>query len=505
MVTYTKRFSRSLTLATLLLFFLFPTPPASADIAPPPPPMAGSIQPRTGETQVRMLAETVQIDVAATTGTQAPAAKVSAVFTMRNLGTVEEKMEVRFPLNLLFPSYQGDFNECVYPQGGYPEISSFTAQVGGKPARVTTTYQRLLDLFGQNPKDVACWANFSVTFPAQQDVSIEVSYRAEGYLAWNVSGLVQFPYVLVTGGGWAGTIGTANITLRAPYELTAQTLMEYWPENAVLAGRELLWHFEELEPDFNISATLVNPSVWDRVLKERQNVEKNPRDGEAWGRLGKAYKESIMMPRGYRWDEGAAEIYQLSKEAYEKSVALLPKDADWHYGYAELLSWNTSFSSFGTPEDVRDDLVKALDQLRLALEINPRHARARTALEDLSSWYSFTGPIVDLSGNVPIYLALTTTPTVAPTQIPSPTSTPPPSPTIPTTQTLPPPPPTATITAAVQASSTLAQVVEETIPPTPAPSGKSSAGRGLCGAGLLPAVGLVALSIWKRRLPGGNN
>lgn len=273
--------------------------------------------------------------------------------------------------------------------------------------------------------------------------------------------------------------------------------MAYEPPGAELAGRELRWHFEDIEPDFNTTATLVNPALWARVLKERQNVEKAPQDGEAWGRLGKAYKESIMMPRGYRWDAGAAEVYQLSKDAYKKSVTLLPRDAEWHFGYADLLWWNTYFFSFGSMEDLRDDLVQALDQLRLALEINPRHARARAALEEFGGWYAYTGPIVDLSGEVPVYLALTTTPTVIPTGTPAPTDTPPPSPTVPATETVR-PTPTPTATAAITASLTATQAAEETLLPASTPAGKS-AGKGFCAAGLLPAAALVVLGLRRKK------
>lgn len=489
-----------ISLAAVLLLLLVPAHSARADIAPPPPPAAGNVQPNAGETKVRMMAETVLLDVAAVTGTQAPYAKVSASFTMRNLGEAEERMQVRFPLNLQYPHYQGDYDECVYPEGGFPEISSFTAKVDGKSARVTTDYERITDWTGENTKDVACWATFPVTFPAQQDVFIEVSYRSEGYFGWTTTGLVEFPYVLITGAGWAGTIGSADITLRAPHELNTLNVMGYEPEGAVVSGREIRWHFEEIEPNYNISATLVNPSVWARVLKERQNVEKTPLDGEAWGRLAKAYKESIIMPRGYRWDAGAAEVYRLSKEAYAKSVTLLPKDADWHYGYGELLWWNTYFASFGSNEELRNDLVLALDQLRLALEINPGHARSRAALEEFGGWYAYSGPIVDLSADPPIFLALTTTPTVIPTRPPIPTQTPLPSPTVPATKTVPPTPnPTPTVTAAVtvEAPATAAQVVEPTVPPTSAPAGKNT-GRGACAAGLLPVAALVLVSLKKR-------
>jgi tetratricopeptide (TPR) repeat protein len=75
---------------------------------------------------------------------------------------------------------------------------------------------------------------------------------------------------------------------------------------------------------------------------------KNPNDGEAWGRLAKAYKEVVKMPKGYlREDPAGIELYALSKDAYEKCLALLPNDPLWHYGYADLLWAHYYFGVIG--------------------------------------------------------------------------------------------------------------------------------------------------------------
>jgi cytochrome c-type biogenesis protein CcmH/NrfG len=38
-----------------------------------------------------------------------------------------------------------------------------------------------------------------------------------------------------------------------------------------------------------------------------------------------------------RQDSSGLKMLQLSEEAYQRAVSLLPNDADWHYGYADLL------------------------------------------------------------------------------------------------------------------------------------------------------------------------
>jgi len=185
---------------------------------------------------------------------------------------------------------------------------------------------------------------------------------------------------------------------------------DYEPEHVTIDGREARFFYEDFEPQENVSVTIVNPELWQRIEKERAAVAANPGDGEAWGRLGKAYKEAIKMNRGWRWDEGAKRLFRMSVEAYEKCLALKPQDYDWHAGYAELLWWNAQFDGFGSNLEKRDWLVKAADSVRQSLELNPNQALARAILAEMQ-------PLVDLSGPEPVYLILTQTPTPRPTEI----------------------------------------------------------------------------------------
>jgi len=102
------------------------TNPALADIAPPGRPPGADILPGDETTRVRMVAETVTLDIlddpAANTLGQA---ETHAVFTMRNIGTADEQMEVRFPLSYWDYS-SGDKRDT------YPEIGDFKAFENGK-------------------------------------------------------------------------------------------------------------------------------------------------------------------------------------------------------------------------------------------------------------------------------------------------------------------------------------------------------------------------------------
>ena len=90
---------------------------------------------------------------------------------------------------------------------------------------------------------------------------------------------------------------------------------------ATLNGHELRWHYENLEPTSknNLEVSLIWPNDWQGLLAKQQTVEKNPNDGEAWGQLGKAYKELIFYHHDMRQDEGGEEMYRNSVVAYDKA------------------------------------------------------------------------------------------------------------------------------------------------------------------------------------------
>jgi len=265
-----------LILMILVLSLAYPSR-ARADIAPPYYPPGANPSPGSETTQVSMLAETVLIDVLA----KAPSnslgqAKVTADFTMRNLGDEAETLAVRFPISA------NDGRSKVN------EIKNLQVEVNGKPVRT----RRIggADPYFSSEDDIP-WAEFDVKFPPGKDINIRVSYLldATGYPPF-----AAFYYILETGAGWKGPIGSADLTVRLPYEATPQNVLltEHtgWSQTtpgAVLDGREVRWRYDKLEPsrENNLEISLVQPSYWQKVLTEQANTERNPQDGEAWGRL----------------------------------------------------------------------------------------------------------------------------------------------------------------------------------------------------------------------------
>ncbi len=355
-----------------------------ADIAPPHNPPGSNLEPESETTQVRMVAETVVVDVLQA---DPPKAKFSADFTMLNLGHETENLAVRFPLSASDGS------------GKYPEIKNVGIRVNGK----ATNFRRVdgPEINYHREDTLVPWAEFTVSFPSPDEkVEIRVSYDLEG-TGYPNEFQTSFYYVMSTGAGWKGTIGSADIILRLPYEASPLNVIIPDEEigDATFDGKEVSWSFTDFEPtrEHDFVFNIVKPSVWNRVVTERENTDQNPKDGEAWGRLGKAYKEACFASaKGYpRSDESAYLLYILSRGAYEDALARLPDDGLWHAGYAELLLTYNEFQ--WKLETFPEDKKLGYQELELAYQLAPNEPIVQEladmyAKRNSDGTYDFTAP-----------------------------------------------------------------------------------------------------------------
>ncbi|MBK8419017.1 hypothetical protein [Candidatus Villigracilis saccharophilus] len=115
---------RLILIFSMLALFIFPSA-VQADVAPPINPPGSNLQPGTESTQVRMVAETVLVDVQKDLDLRSLGnAIVTADFTMRNLGNDPESMAVRFPI----AAQNGRFE--------YPEIADLKISVDRKRSSI---------------------------------------------------------------------------------------------------------------------------------------------------------------------------------------------------------------------------------------------------------------------------------------------------------------------------------------------------------------------------------
>jgi hypothetical protein len=200
-----KRMLKFLAAVALALGIFMPgSLPARADVAPPESPPGSTLLPGSESTQVRMVAETVTLEVSVDPAdARGAVAKTTAQFTMRNLGSETEQLQVRFPLRF-----------TMWPDERYPEIADLQVRVDGVKVptqKAILNYHEVRDLWSQDV-DMP-WRVFEVSFPPSRDVSIEVNYSVHGFGYYPYQ---AFRYVLQTGAGWKDTIGSADIIVKLP-------------------------------------------------------------------------------------------------------------------------------------------------------------------------------------------------------------------------------------------------------------------------------------------------
>jgi hypothetical protein len=429
--------------------------PASADVAPPASPPGANLLPGGETTMVRMEAETVVLDVQRRSPRGGEGeAKVTADFMMHNLGQVEERMDVRFPLSFWDGSSDG--------WGNFPEIGQVKVTVAG---RTVDGRRQMGPAYGRSSTVEIPWLVFPVRFPAGADVPIRLTYTAEGM---GETGFVAFKYILETGAGWNGTIGSADIIVRLPYQASNQNVIfdeqigySMTTPGGQIEGREIGWHYDDLEPtsEQNLEVSLVKPAYWEALVQAQDQTGQNPRDGEAWGQQGKAAKEIIRLRRGYRQDAGGQDLYRLSLQAYEQAVNLLPDDALWHLGFADLVFEHYYWHVHMAGSRDLSEMLLAAQQIRQAYALKPDDQRILDMLDEIT--YSLPGAVMNEGGTYD-FLILTATPAPDSTFFPAFFATPSPTasatnvPPSPTATTLPPvsptPPPAGGMTPAPRGS-----------------------------------------------------
>jgi hypothetical protein len=350
-----RRFLPTLLLAAWLVLVL---PIAvQADVAPPLQPPGFNPAPGAELTQVRMLSETVTVEVM---DVDPPQAHFNADFTLRNLGGNAESMAVRFPIAV----NDGWFNLV--------EIRNFEVRVAGQ----TVPFERIQGpepLYGFEDESVP-WAAFDVTFPPGEDVLISVAYDLDG-TGYEGETNTRFYYILSTGAGWKGSIGSGEIILRLPYDANPQNvILSEYQDAPEFSGRDVIWSFSELEPTTgdNLAFEIVKPQVWDSILAGLKAVGRNGNDGQAYGRLGQAYSQALFAStKGYpRTDAGASPLYAWSRQAYERAVSLEPQDGPIHASYAELLL-DFHYWQYFQDTTYTADLHRGLQELEQANRLAP--------------------------------------------------------------------------------------------------------------------------------------
>jgi hypothetical protein len=420
---------------------------ARSDAAPPREPPAGNVWPAAGTTMVQMTAENVTLWIRPASG-KGYVAAVTADFNFRNQGTAAESMQVRFPMEPVNGGGDG--------YGGRPLIRNFAAKTGGAALPITTVEEP----FEDGP--AVAWSTFPVTFPAGKDVFLRVTYET-GFSSGHY-GDSWLDYILETGAGWYGNIGSAVVTYRFPYAVGPLNVPVQ--EQAVRTGSEVRFLFSEFEPDFlsNIRLEFLHPAVWQKVLDLEHATGENPKDVRSVVQLAAEYQDLCML--------AGTDASLLAETIVLEGLTYSPESADLHAEWANIFLDRLLPMCSGF--DRSETLAGLRRELNLALSLDPENELALEVQQVLAENYP------ELLGTPEPAPATAVAATKTPTEVKIKTET-------------------ATRFPVTKTATVFETPTVEALPPGPEPSGGIPAGW-LIGAGIAGVVlGLIVPSSWKRR------
>jgi hypothetical protein len=344
-----------LTIALAILFLILAVIPARANIAPPQTDLGKNIDPGgSDQTKVQMMKETVRMEVRLNPGDRSPLqvgdflmdkAKyrvyVKASFTMRNQGSETERINVRFPISIYFGSNMVESETKSYYEMFKIKVDDYsvqdlTAEVNGIP--VKTTRQSII-LQNCEYNCLHNWMTFDATFPPGKDVNIVVNY-------WQfpdgVYPVAQVGYIVSTGAGWYGQIGSADIILRLPYPVDLRNVQLARPAlEGKITGSEIDWHLNQFEPsgDDDFYILLVDPRLWIDYLHAQTIAQSSPNNGSAWSELANLCDIATQDREwGYPISDSPnlISLLETCKVYYEKAIQLQPENLNLRANYVKL-------------------------------------------------------------------------------------------------------------------------------------------------------------------------
>jgi len=410
-------------LLVLVIFSLgVPLGSVHADAAPPMNPPGGDVSPE-GDTQVQMVAEQVIFDFRQSSD---DSARVSAWFLFHNTSNTDENLQVRFPMN-------GDQQYKADPVSGeyvpyFPLIQNFAASVNGQrlPAKVVIDSDPNAPAFFLDANGKMYWSEFPVDFPAGKDVKLSVNYTFQPTEDYSYA---EVFYILATGAGWKGPIGKADIIFRFPYILNdinvfdynelAGGVLTYWGQTMTVVENEIRLHWDELEPTSadNVRFDILQPRIWQEILRRRIQVIGSPQDAGAWEALASAYASA---GEGKHSMFGNPKLATLYIAACEQALTLDPNNIDFHFEFAQNMLWAGMFTENHYYQAIAEN------ELATVLQLDPTNAKALNFFNENKDYFSLSlftpGPFP--TPNIPTFTPYSfTEPTPTPTLVPTNTIT----------------------------------------------------------------------------------
>lgn len=382
-----------------------------ADMAPPPDPEIGGLFPFQ-DTEVQMVYERVEMELEffqseMTPDRDANRITVNAYFLMKNQGEVDESMQAVFPLSLS-PFCFGVTTDTSGDSFTYYDINleSFQVSIDGNsvPSSIIRTNYNGCNDFP--------WGAFDVEFPVAKEVLVKVSFVME---TLDLDAIQSLDYVLLTGAGWSGPIGSGYIIMKFPYAITSDAILSDSTSGYQILHNEVFWSFTNLEPaaEDNIHLSFISPDVWMNIQNYRQTIETKPDSPEVWLGLIDNYV-GISTTHGGDIIRDTT-FFGKIEPAFQEAIYYNPDNAELNARYAQFLLHQASPHLMGKISD--SSSAQILSLLNKALSLEPDNQTANQTIKELM-WVSPSLTFTPPATVPPTATALESpTPSVTPTLI----------------------------------------------------------------------------------------
>jgi hypothetical protein len=186
-----------------------------------------------------------------------PLCDIEARFIMFNDTDASETVEVAFPESL------------PYDIVGFPR-PTHSAELFINGTRAESCLESKHDNYG----GLIEWYHTPVEFkPGETEVVVTgklvislAGYRSSSYMR-------RLEYIIQTGGLWKGPIGEEIVTIHFPDGLNPNDFCIAGPENYIISGSSIRWHFKDFEPkksEYDIGVDFVIPEVMDQIYRLRK-------------------------------------------------------------------------------------------------------------------------------------------------------------------------------------------------------------------------------------------
>jgi hypothetical protein len=367
---------------------------AFADSGPVYP--AGGTLTTAGQTPVQMTSENVLVNIEPAPGGRSEyQARVNAEFQLYNPGPATSLL-VGYPESVWTPTAEVRGQFQLNTAEGLPiTVEGLAAKVDGQPVTVVTKELVQEDASGSAFQAGGSWFVWPMDFEpgASRLVTVSFEQPVRGGLGAKLScgaygGVLCFDYVLITGAGWDGPIGDAEISVQFPEDIDLDTFYAVspmafgLPPEAVAQreGQKVVWQNRDFEPDDNFTIAFLSPEA-SAELRRAREIAASSNDAAAHGRLAELLFSLTNGPAG-QVDAFNPGNERLLSEGMLEVARGLGLDPDSTAVWSALLKLETEQAY--TPSQRAGEPFGTLRAIVAAghlLELDPTDQEARSFLE----------------------------------------------------------------------------------------------------------------------------